>query len=106
MTGYIDGFIEGDHNAVCYECGQKRKASQLKKHWKGYYVCPEHWEARHTQDFVRGVPETITPPWVQARPADAFLNGGDFLITEDTDAFRGNFNFIQAEDGQPIVEEA
>lgn len=55
----------GDYNAACYECGRKFKASTLKKHWKGYYVCPEHWEPRHPQDFAGPVSNTTTPPWVQ-----------------------------------------
>jgi len=64
-SGRADYFQLGDWNAVCFECGRKRKASTLKKHWQGYYVCPEHWEARQPQDFVRSVPDVITPPWAQ-----------------------------------------
>ncbi len=63
--GQADHLELGDWNAACYECGMKRKASTLKRHWKGYYVCAEHWEPRHPQDFVRGVPDIQTPPWVQ-----------------------------------------
>lgn len=63
--GRPDYFKMGDWNALCWECGRKRKASSLKKHWQGYYVCPEHWEPRQPQDFVRAVPDIITPPWVQ-----------------------------------------
>ena len=74
MTGRADYLALGDHNAVCYECGRKRKASELKKHWQGYWVCPEHWEPRQPQDFVRSVPDVITPPWTQPMPADVFLD--------------------------------
>ena len=63
--GRADYLAVGDWNAVCYECGRKRKASELKKHWKGYYVCPEHWEPRHPQDYARAVTDVITPPWTQ-----------------------------------------
>lgn len=103
--GKADHLVLGDWNVVCYECGRKRKASMMKKHWQGYWVCPEHWEPRQQQDFVRAVPDVQTPPWVQAQPANVFLNGGDFLVTESSDLFHGNFDFIQAENGQPIVEE-
>ena len=72
MTGRADYLELGDWNAVCYECGRKRKASQLKKHWQGYYVCPEHWEPRQPQDFVRSVPDVQTPPWTQPMPRDTF----------------------------------
>ncbi len=44
----------------------------LKKHWQGYYVCPEHWEPRQPQDFVRNIPDNQTPPWTQPMPGDIF----------------------------------
>ena len=75
--GRADYYSEGDWNTVCYECGHKRKASSLKRHWQGYYVCPEHWEARHPQDFVKGVVDIQTPPWSQPQPADVFVKSCD-----------------------------
>lgn len=72
MTGRADYLELGNWNAVCYQCGRKRKASMLRKHWQGYYVCPEHWESRQPQDFVRAIPENPTPPWTQPMPADSF----------------------------------
>jgi hypothetical protein len=73
--GRADYLELGDYNAVCYQCGRKRKASTMKKHWQGYWVCPEHWEPRHPQDFVRGVPDPQTPPWAQPMPTDIFVGG-------------------------------
>ena len=70
----VDYWQAGSWNAVCYECGHKRKANTLARHWQGYYVCPEHNEARHPQDFVKGVPDIQTPPWTQPAPADVFIN--------------------------------
>jgi hypothetical protein len=55
----------GDWNASCSMCGCKRKASEMVKNWQGMWRCPEHNEARQPQDFVRGVPDIQTPPWVQ-----------------------------------------
>lgn len=75
MTGRADYLALGDWNTVCYQCGRKRKASTMKKHWQGYWVCPEHWEPREAQDFVRNVPDNMTVPWAQPRPADVFLAG-------------------------------
>lgn len=71
--GRADFWQSGDWNTVCFECGRKRKASTLKRHWQGYFVCPEHNEARHPQDFVRGVQDPQTPPWTQPMPADQFV---------------------------------
>lgn len=70
--GKADYYKSGDWNSVCYECGRKFKASTLKLHWQGYYVCPQHWEPRQPQDFVRGQADTQTPPWAQPVPADVF----------------------------------
>ena len=61
----LQGFLNGDWNAACFRCGQKRKASELRKQWQGYYVCPEHWEPRHPQDFVKGIPDNESVPWSQ-----------------------------------------
>ena len=63
--GQADHLVLGDYNAACFECGGKRKASQLQKHWKGYYVCKDCWEPRHPQDFVGVVPKEDTPAWTQ-----------------------------------------
>lgn len=72
--GQADYLALGDHNAVCYECGAKFKFSQLRKHWQGYYVCPQHWEPRQPQDFVRGVPDNQTVAVSQPWPAvDTFI---------------------------------
>lgn len=71
--GKADYLDLGNWNGVCYECGRKFKASELKRHWQGYYVCPEHWEARQPQDFVRGVQDVQTPQWTQPMPADTFI---------------------------------
>ena len=71
--GRADYYAPGDWNVVCFECGRKRKASTMQRHWQGYYVCPEHWEPRQAQDFVRAIPEKPAPPWIQP-PADDFVD--------------------------------
>lgn len=71
--GKADFYAHGDYNAICYECGRKFKASTMRKHWRGYFVCQDHWEARHPQDLV-GTPRPETaPPWVQAPPGIIFV---------------------------------
>lgn len=59
------GYHAGDWLATCFQCGRRVLASTLRKHWQGYWVCPEHWEERHPQDFVRGVQDIQTVPWSQ-----------------------------------------
>jgi len=70
--GRADYYAEGDWNATCWECGRKRKASTMRKNWQGYWVCPEHWEPRHPQEFVRPTPENPAAPWSQPQE-DAFV---------------------------------
>lgn len=66
--GKADYLELGDHNAVCFECGRKFKASTMIRHWRGYYVCQQHWEPRQPQDFVRNVPPESLPAFVQPMP--------------------------------------
>lgn len=73
--GKADFLRLGDWNVQCFECGRKRKASEMKDHWQGYKVCPEHWEARHPQDFVRGTSDVQTPPWTQSMPEPVWVAG-------------------------------
>jgi hypothetical protein len=63
--GKADFWQSGDWNASCYRCGSKRKATEMRKQWQGYWVCPEHWEPRHPQDFVKAVPDNPSVPWAQ-----------------------------------------
>ena len=63
--GRADFLDLGNWNAQCFRCGMKRKASELRRQWQGYYVCPEHWEPRQPQDFVRAVPDQPGVPWDQ-----------------------------------------
>ncbi len=86
--GRADFWAPGGYNALCFECGRKRKASTLVKNWKGYWVCPDHWEPREAQDFVKGVKDLQTPPWVQPQSSLNFtLTGfwipGDGINTAD-----------------------
>lgn len=63
--GRADFLRLGDWNVACSQCGRKRKASTMVKNWQGMWRCPEHNEPRQPQDFVKGVREHITPPFVQ-----------------------------------------
>lgn len=78
MAGYgkgrADYYDHGGWNAVCYQCGRKRKPGQLWKQWQGFWVCPEHWEVRQPQDFVRGIQDIQQPPWTQPIPANTFIS--------------------------------
>ena len=81
--GSADFLREGDWNSMCWECGRKKKASELWKYWQGYWICPSHWNPRQPQDFAKGVHETITPPWVQPMASYIFSSSAP-LVYEET----------------------
>lgn len=71
--GQRDWYKKGTYNAICYVCGFKRKADEMKLRWDGVYVCKEDWEIRQPQDFVRGQPEEQSLPWTQPEGGDTFV---------------------------------
>lgn len=83
----------GDWKAMCDECGWDYKASQLRQDWKGLYKCPQCWERRHPQDFVRGITDDPSPPWARLdkQTGDGkgdgvtFVEDSNFTITTGTD---------------------
>ena len=66
-------FVPGDWNAICDVCAQKYKSSQMKKRWDGLMVCPNDWEPRHPQDFLRAVPDRQAVPWSRPETPDVFV---------------------------------
>lgn len=71
MKNYL---ILGDWNAICDSCGRKYKASMLRKRWDGLMVCPEDYETRHPQDFLRIQKEHIAAPWARPEGTDVFTS--------------------------------
>lgn len=59
------GYHPGDWAATCFQCGRRMLASTMMRHWQGHYVCPDCYETRHPQDFVRGVKDDQSVPWSQ-----------------------------------------
>lgn len=102
--GKADYLQLGDWNAQCFFCGFKFKASTLVRYWQGFYVCKDCWEPRQPQDFVRGIPDIQTPPWVQPLPADVFVNTS-WLETESSDDLTGVITYIFTETSYPLETE-
>jgi hypothetical protein len=65
IKGPADFLELGDYNARCSMCGAKEKASKMVKNWQGLWRHPRCNEPRQPQDFVRGLQDIQTPPWVQ-----------------------------------------
>lgn len=77
--GRADYLALGDHNAICYFCGMKGKASKMVRNWQGFFVHPEHNEERHPQDFVRPVPDDQSVEWSQPPPAAVYTYEKQFM---------------------------
>jgi hypothetical protein len=79
VKGPYDYLKLGDWNAMCAECGRKGKASEMVQlpqgiPGAGMYVHVEHYIARNPQDFVRGIPDKMAPPWSQPEPEPTFID--------------------------------
>jgi len=66
-------YMSGQWNVICDSCGKKIKAGEARKRWDGFIVCPEDYEQRHSQDFVRARQDKITVPFTRPRPVDTFV---------------------------------
>jgi len=51
-------YKKGSWNVYCQVCAKKQKSDRIRRRWDGLYVCPEDWEPRHPQDFLRAIKET------------------------------------------------
>lgn len=105
MSG-ADHFVLGDWNVRCDRCGKKIKGSTARQTWQGYQVCPEHWEPRHPQDFVRSIKEHPTPEFVR-NPPPIFLPTPEGILIEDQpdSPFGGDFIFLLTEDSRILLTE-
>ena len=51
------------YNAECMRCGHVFKADEMELEWTGLFVCKQFcYEARHPQDFVKGVIDDMSVP--------------------------------------------
>jgi len=101
-------FKAGDWNAICDVCAQKYKASEMRKRWDGLMVCPNDYESRHPQDFLRAVPDRMAVPWSRPRTPDVFVpfNYGGYatdLVTMQ-DVLTYNANFIRYIPSMDVVQ--
>lgn len=64
--GQYDYYASGEWNFYCDLCGKKNKSGNAMKTWDNHYVCKHHKEVRNPQDFVRGVADDQTVPWVRS----------------------------------------
>ena len=64
-------------NVKCYVCSKKIKSGDAKQRWDGCIVCPEDYEVRHAQDFVRARQDKISVPFTRPIPPLIFVFNPD-----------------------------
>jgi hypothetical protein len=74
-------YVHGAHNVICDRSGFKVKSTDIKKEWNGNVVRSEDYEARHPQDFVRGVPDNQSV--LDPRPGSERFYSTDPVLTSD-----------------------
>ncbi len=70
--GRADFYLPGGWNMLCQVCGFKYKNVDMRLRWDNVWCCPEDYELRQPQDFVRGVKDQMAVPYTVTEPADVF----------------------------------
>lgn len=65
-------FSSGEWNVTCDVCSEKIKSSEARRRWDGLIVCPDDYEERHPQDFVRARMDKISVPFTRPIPTLIF----------------------------------
>lgn len=76
-------YKSGEWNITCDVCSRKIKSSMAKKRWDGFIVCPDDYEERHAQDFVRARQDKISVPFSRPIPTFIFTTVDYSLYVED-----------------------
>jgi hypothetical protein len=63
-------YVQGAWKAVCDRCGSEVLNTALRREWNGLRTCPDCWEPRHPQDYLRGRKDNQAPPWTRPEPPD------------------------------------
>jgi hypothetical protein len=66
MSGWT--YDSGQFNLYCDVCKKKIKANEAKHRWDGLIVCPDDWEMRQPQDFIKAKIDKISVPF--SRPTE------------------------------------
>jgi len=67
-------FVSGEWNLICDVCSKKIKAHDAKTRWDGLVVCPDDFEHRHPQDYVKAKIDKITVPFTRPIPPSLFVS--------------------------------
>lgn len=89
---------QGDHLVVDDRSGMTFWASETQKEWTGALVAKRYWEARHPQDFVRGVKDNLRVDPARTTPLPNDLPQiGPFRTTLVENSAAGDDAFVGAD---------
>jgi len=81
--GRADYYASGQYNFICDQCGAKRKSKDMRKQWDGLQVCPQCFDPRNPQDFVRGKADIQSVPVNRPDTDPTFTAVADSLTVSD-----------------------
>lgn len=86
-------YVPGDFYRIDDRTGFKVRARRTRKEWTNAIVDQNRWEARHPQDFVRGVNDDQTVPEPRPRSPNQYiaLNAGGSLFMVFNNEHRTGF---------------
>lgn len=85
-------YKSGQWNTTCDVCSKKIKAEDAKQRWDGFIVCPDDFEERQPQDFVRARQDKISVPFTRPIPPATFnlilaiISDDSFTVTDSLTA--------------------
>jgi hypothetical protein len=80
------GWQRNNHWVACEVCDHVIRSNDARLTWDGLTVCPDDWEVRHPQDFVRGIPDDTSPVGLQnSESPDTFRTVSFATVTEIPD---------------------
>lgn len=82
-------YKSGQWNVTCDVCSKKIKAEDAKQRWDGFIVCPDDFEERQPQDFVRARQDKISVPFTRPIPPFVFTNVVYVCTPEGSSAYAG-----------------
>jgi hypothetical protein len=80
IMGRADYWLPGGWNMICQVCGFKYKNVEMKLRWDNVWCCPQDWEIRQPQDFVRGVADQMGVPYQSPGGPDVFVYTASTII--------------------------
>jgi hypothetical protein len=82
-------YLPGSWNCTCDSCSKKIKATEAKQRWDGFLVCPDCFEPRQPQDFVKPRQDQISVPFSRPIPTYEFVPQNwtepirDYVVTDE-----------------------